>query len=43
MLLTPAALPIACGSTELTTAACTAGIAIDTPQPAKISGAISLS
>jgi hypothetical protein len=38
MLNTPDALPISGGVTELTTAFCAAGIAIDTPAPATING-----
>ena len=40
MLLVPAALPIASSATEPTTAFCAAGIAIDTPTPATMNGAI---
>ena len=39
MLLTPAALPMALGSTEPITEFCAAGIAIETPTPATTNGA----
>ena len=41
MLNVPDALPMLSGGTELTTAFWSAGIAIDTPQPAITSGATS--
>lgn len=41
MLNTPDALPISLTATALSTAFCAAGIAIDTPTPASISGATS--
>src|SRR5262249_29980686 len=42
MLKVPEALPISLGATALSTAFWAAGIAIDTPAPARISGAIRL-
>ena len=39
MLLVPAALPMASSATEPTAEFCAAGIAIETPTPAVISGA----
>ena len=41
MLKVPEAWPTSFGATELNTAFCAAGIAIETPAPATISGATS--
>ena len=40
MLKMPEAFPISAGATALSTAFCNAGIAIDTPAPARTSGAM---